>query len=115
MQEIRRKRIESFLREKVSSIVLEGELRDPRIDKLVTVTGVKITSDLKEARIFVSVLADDVAKNDTLSILNHASGFIQKRLGKRIRLKSTPKLTFVLDSSLEKGFKINQMLKDLSV
>ena len=113
MQTIRKRKIESLLRETVSLIVLNGEIKDPRINEMVTITDVDITPDSRDAKIYVSVLSDTEVKDEIINTLNHASGFIQKLISKRVRLKNTPRLTFHRDDSLERGFKMNQMLKDL--
>ena len=113
MQTIRKRKIESLLRETVSLIVLNGEIKDPRINEMVTITGVDITPDSRDAKIYVSVLSDAEVKDEIINILNHASGYIQKLISKRVRLKNTPRLTFHRDDSLERGFKMNQMLNDL--
>ncbi len=113
MQTIRKRKIESLLRETVSLIVLNGEIKDPRINEMVTITGVDVTPDSRDAKIYVSVLSDTEVKDEIINILNHASGYIQKLISKRVRLKNTPRLTFHRDDSLERGFKMNQMLNDL--
>lgn len=113
MQTIRKRKIESLLRETVSLMVLNGEIKDPRINEMVTITDVDITADSRDAKIYVSVLSDAEAKDEIISTLNHAAGFIQKLLSKRVRLKNTPRLTFHRDDSLERGFKMNQMLKNI--
>ena len=113
MQTIRKKKIESLLRETVSLIVLNGEIKDPRINEMVTITGVDITADSRDAKIYVSVLSDTEVKDEIINTLNHAAGYIQKLISKRVRLKNTPRLAFYRDDSLERGFKMNQMLNDL--
>ncbi len=113
MQTIRKRKIESLLRETVSLIVLNGEIKDPRINEMITITGVDITPDSRDAKIYVSVLSDTEVKDEIIDTLNHAGGFIQKLISKRVRLKNTPRLTFHRDDSLERGFKMNQMLNNL--
>jgi len=113
MQEIRRKKIESLIRETISDMMLRGEIKDPRINELVTITGASIAKDMRDAKVFVSIMAESEEKDEIIRILNHASGFVQKLLADRIRLRFTPRLRFVRDDSLETGFRINQILKDL--
>ena len=113
MQTIRKRKIESLLRETVSLMVLNGEVKDPRINEMVTITDVDVAADTRDAKIYVSVLSDTEVKDEIINALNHAAGFIQKLLSKRVRLKNTPRLTFHRDDSLERGFRINQMLNDL--
>ena len=113
MQTIRKRKIESLLRETVSLMLLNGEIKDPRINEMVTITDVDIAADMRDAKIYVSVLSDTEVKDEIINTLNHAAGFIQKLLAKRVRLKNTPRLTFHRDDSLEKGFRMNQVLNDL--
>jgi len=113
MQTIRKRKIESLLRETVSLMLLNGEIKDPRINEMVTITDVDIAADMRDAKIYVSVLSDTEVKDEIINTLNHAAGFIQKLLSKRVRLKNTPRLTFHRDDSLEKGFRMNQVLNDL--
>jgi ribosome-binding factor A len=94
-------------------MVLNGEIKDPRINSMVTITDVDIAPDSRDAKIYVSVLSDSKGKDEIVETLNHAAGFIQKLLSKRVRLKYTPRLTFCRDDSLERGFRINQMLNEL--
>ena len=81
MREIRKRKVESLLHETIGTILVSGELKDPRLAQLVTVTGVKVNRDLKAARVNVSVLGSEKTRNRTVAALNHAAGFIQKLLG----------------------------------
>ena len=113
MREIRKRKVESLLHETIGTILISGELKDPRLGQLVTVTSVSAAKDLRAARVFISVLGSDKARDRAVTVLNHAAGFIQKLIGPRLNLRYTPKLTFEYDDSLEKGFGINQTLKDI--
>jgi ribosome-binding factor A len=114
MQEVRKKKIESLLKEEISIFLLKGELNDPRVKtELVAITDVEVTTDLKEAKVYVSCLAEEAEQKKTINALNHAAGYIQHLLGKRIHFKSTPQLKFILDLSVERGFRITQKLKDI--
>jgi len=88
------------------------ELKDPRLKTgLITITHCDVSSDLKFAKIYFSVLninADEVKKG-----LVSAKGFIRRELATGLNLRNTPELTFISDDSMEKGAKINQILKEL--
>lgn len=112
MKEIRRRRVESLIQEEIASMVLMNEIKDPRIDRLLSVTDVTVSRDYQYAKVYVSLMGE--RKESVLEALNHAAGFIQKTLGRRIRLRSTPKLTFLFDESIERGFRITQTLKEIS-
>ena len=110
----RLQRVEEMLRREVASILLEGNLRDPRLSRvgLISVTGVKITADLRAARVYVDV-ADPAPREGVVDGLNAASGPIQRALGGRIHLKRTPRLTFHWDASIESGNRIEAVLLEI--
>ena len=91
------------------------ELKDPRIAVMTTVVAVEVATDLKTAKIFISVLGDDKAKEDTMEGLKSAKGFIRKELARTINLRNTPELHFVYDESIEYGMKLSHMIDELHV
>ena len=93
----------------VLSDAISKELHDPRIG-FVTVTGVKTSSDLRHARVYVSVLGDDDARAVSLEGLQSAHGFLQQRVAAAVRLKHTPTLTFVYDGSVDHGMRISELI-----
>ncbi len=95
------------------SLILQTELKDPRIG-FITVTGVEVTNDLSQAKVYLSVLGNKEKKEDTLIALDKASGFIRSELGRRIRLRHTPELIFKFDHSIEYGSHIQGLLKKLN-
>jgi ribosome-binding factor A len=101
--------------ESVRAVVAEGlgELKDPRIG-MVTVTGVHVTPDLAEARIFVSVLGNDKKRAATLAGLESARGVLQSKLGRQLSLRRTPMLTFSYDDSVERGVRMTKLIEDLA-
>lgn len=113
MAEKRLRRVESLLQEEISLMISRQEIKDPRIDPLTTVSHIKVSRDLGYAKVYISLYGDDKVRDKTIEALNHAAGFIQKRLGKSLRLRSIPKLSFVMDTSIEQGFRMTQKIKDL--
>jgi ribosome-binding factor A len=101
-----------LLKEEIAGIITRC-MKDPGL-KMVTVTHVKITKDLRNAEIFFSVLGseDDVGK--TGQILTRASGFIRGELGRTLRIKRIPRLSFTYDDSFDKGMKIERLMKEIS-
>ena len=91
------------------------ELKDPRIAVMTTVVAVEVATDLKTAKIFISVLGDEKAKEDTMAGLKSAKGFIRKELAHTINLRNTPDLEFVYDDSIEYGMKLSHMIDELHV
>lgn len=100
--------------QKAVSEIINNELKDPRIQGLISVTKVDISKDLRYAKIFLSIYGDDEAKKNVLEVLNHAEGFIKRELANRVRLKFMPKLNFKLDDSIEYSIHITKLLKDMN-
>ena len=104
-------RIEEEYRKELSQII-GYELKNPNVTGLISVTKVKVSNDLKYARVYVSILN---AKNlkDTLAGIKKSSGFIRSELAKRVNLRNTPELVCELDDSLEYGAKMDTILKEI--
>ena len=113
MAEIRLRRIEAALRTEISSMIRLGEIKDPRIEPLTTITEVNLAKDLGHAKVWVSRFGSREAVSETVAGLNHAAGFIQGVLSKRISLRVFPHLHFVRDDAMENGFRVTQKLREL--
>ncbi len=101
---------EEFKRE--ISKIIDQDLKNPNITGLISVTKVKTSSDLKNARVYISILGSKSKKN-TLDGIKKASGFIRTELAKRVNLRYTPELNFVIDDSMEYGDRIENILKQI--
>ena len=110
MTSARMRRVNEAVRQVLSEAV--GELKDPRIG-FVTMTAVQTSSDLRHARVYVSVLGSDAKREATLAGLTAAQGVLQARLGSELRLKRTPQLTFEYDPSVERGVRMSQLIDEL--
>ncbi|WP_025673891.1 30S ribosome-binding factor RbfA [Salinivibrio socompensis] len=96
--------------QKEIALILQREIKDPRIG-MVTVSDVQISRDLAYAKVFVTFLTvDEQAPTESLKALNEASGYIRSLVGKAIRLRITPELTFVFDESLTEGIRISNLV-----
>lgn len=104
-------RIDEELKKEISNII-NYELNNPKVTGLISVTRAKITPDLKYAQIYVSILNSKNVK-ETLANLKKSSGYIRTEIAKRINLRITPELIFILDDSMEYGAKIDQILKEI--
>ena len=92
--------------------IIDQDLKNPNITGLISVTKVKTSSDLKSARVYISILGSKSKKN-TFEGLKNATGFIRTELAKRVNLRYTPELIFELDDTMEYGAKIDNILKEL--
>ena len=104
------RRVNEAVREVVSARIAEG-LRDPRIG-FVTVTSVDTTPDLRQARVYVSVLGDYEERAATMAGLESAHGVLQLSVSRELRMKHTPTLQFVFDESIERGMRITELLDE---
>ena len=104
-------RIDEEYRKELSQII-GYELKNPNVTGMISVTKVKVTNDLKFAKVYVSVLNSKNIK-DTLAGLKKSSGYIRSELAKRVNLRNTPELIFELDDSIEYGAKIDSILKEI--
>jgi len=106
----RSQRVRDLLREEIADIII-FKVKDPRIGFL-TVTGVDVTDDLKIAVVYVSILKEE-EKQSTLDILQTAKSFIRSELSKRLKMKFIPSIDFRLDTSIEYGNRIEQLLGEI--
>ncbi len=104
-------RVEEEMKKEISNII-SNKLKNPDITGLISVTKVKVTTDLKYARIYVSILNAKNTKG-TLRGLKQSAGFVRSELAKSINLRNTPEIIFELDDSMEYGAKIDSILKDI--
>ena len=107
----RMRRVDESIRQVLSEHV--GRLKDPRIG-FVTVTGVRTTTDLKQATVYVSVLGSERRREGTLRALESAHGVLQGRIARELRLKRTPQLAFEYDPSVERGVRMTKLIDELA-
>ena len=109
MQSKRSERVADLILEFVSQL-LSREINDPRVG-VVTLTGVKITNDLKHARVYFSTLGDQHSKEEVLSGLQSATGFVRSRIGRELKLRFVPTLEFIHDDTEENAQRIEALLR----
>jgi ribosome-binding factor A len=107
----RRERLEHQLRKEIGDIV-EREVRDPAVG-FSTVTEVRLSNDLQFAKVYVSVYGDRKARDDALRALGKATAFVRSQLGRRIRVKTLPEITFLLDESLDTYERVEELLEEI--
>ncbi len=107
----RPERLAEIIKKEVSDMVRD-ELKDPRIG-FVTITGVEVSTDLRYAKIFFSVLGSEDEARASLEALNRARGYVRSELGRRIRLRYAPEISFKLDPSIQRGIRVMELLKDV--
>ena len=95
------------------SAIIQREVKDPRIDSLVSVVAVDTTGDLKECKVYISVLGDEEKRAQTMEGLKSSAGFIRRELAHRLNLRNTPNLHFMLDTSIERGVEMSRLIRDV--
>ena len=106
-------RINVLLLREISDI-LADDVNDPRLAALTTVTGVDASPDLSIAKVFVSVMGEQAAKEETLAALKSASGFVRMSLRERLTLRSIPAMDFRIDDSIERGAEILKLIDEVA-
>jgi ribosome-binding factor A len=103
-------RVAEVIREVASETIL-FELRDPRV-KNVTVTRAEVSADLQHAKVYVSVMGTPKEQSLCMHGLKHAAGFVQSKLGSRLKTRFTPVITFVLDEGVKKSIEISRLINE---
>ena len=109
----RTERINSLLK-RVISDVLRREVKNPHLPPLVTITHVDITADLRQAKVYVSVIGEETAKKEALSALQSAAGFIGVHASKEMSMRYFPELMFVLDDTVDKQMRIEELINHIA-
>jgi ribosome-binding factor A len=110
MKPYRLARVAEVVREVASETIL-FELQDPRV-KDVTVTRAEVAADLQHAKVFVSLMGSEKQQQLCLHGLRHATGYIQKKLGERLKTRYTPALQFVLDKGVKNSIEITRLINE---
>ncbi len=100
--------------QKVLAEIIRGELKDPRINPMTTVMAVEVAPDLKSCKAYISVLGDVQSQEDTLKGLNSAMGYIRTQLAKKINLRNTPEIKFIMDQSVEYGINMSKLIDEVN-
>lgn len=110
---LRNERVRKTLIKEISDILLK-EIKDPKISGLVSITDVEVSHDNSYAKVFYSVLSSDDKKEEIIEAIKKNTPKIRYEVGKRVRLRLTPELNFILDESLERGARITNLIDKIS-
>ena len=105
-------RIQEEYKRELSSII--RTIKDPRMSSMVSVVSANVTKDLKYAKVYISVMGTEEEKNGTMEALKSATGYIKREIGNRLNLRCVPHPTFVLDTSIDYGMHINDLLHKIN-
>lgn len=99
---------------RVLAEVIRSEIKDPRINPMTSVVAVEVAPDLKTCKAWISVLGNEESQKDTLQGLKSAEGYIRNQLAKKINLRNTPEIRFIIDQSIEYGVNMSKMIDDVN-
>ena len=100
--------------QKELSMLINREIKDPRISPMTSVVAVEVAPDLKHAKVYISVLGDEEKKQSTYEGLRSAAPYLRTLLAKTVNLRNTPELTFVMDQSIEYGVNMSKLIDDVN-
>ena len=106
-------RINEELKKEISHII-SYELKNPSVTGLISVTKVKVTPDLKYAKVYVSIFDTDDRKNSSIEALNRAEGYIRSKLNGKIKLRRLPIMEFIIDDSIEYGVRMSKLIDEVN-
>lgn len=106
----RKERLAGRIKQEISSILL-SELQDPRMG-FITVIGVELSSDLRRAKIRISVLGDEKLQSVTMNALYHATGYVQRLLAGKMKTRYTPSIGFEVDESIKRSVGLSKALRE---
>lgn len=112
MASVRPDRVAAEIQAAVADLLTRGAIHDPRIG-FITLTGVKVSSDLSVAQVFYSMIGTDAQKAETQAGLDAAKGFVRREVTKKVKLRISPEVFFTFDPSLDEGDKIERLLKEV--
>lgn len=110
---IKNTRINMEVQRELSEII-RLEIKDPRIHPMTTVVSAQVTPDLKYCKAFISILGDEEAGKATIDGLKSAEGYIRRELARRVNLRNTPEIKFILDQSIEYGVNMSRLIDEVT-
>lgn len=99
--------------QKELSVIIQNEIKDPRIAPMTSVVSVEVAPDLKTCKAYISVLGDEEAAKNTLAGLKSAEGYIRRQLARTVNLRNTPEIRFILDQSIEYGVTMTKLIDEV--
>ena len=104
-------RVADLIKREVAAVIAR-EVRDPRLS-MMTITAVKVSPDLRQARVYYTVMDDGIDRDDVRTGLAKAGGYVQRKVGSRIHLRYTPQLIFEYDDSIREGARMSELLRHI--
>lgn len=96
------------------SILINREIKDPRINPMTSIVDVEVAPDLKTAKVYISVMGDEESKKETYEGLKSAASYMRGQLARNLNLRNTPELTFIIDNSIEYGVNMSKLIDEIN-
>ena len=110
---IKNTRVNGEVQRELSNII-RGGIKDPRVAPMTSVVAVEVAPDLKTCKAYISVLGDEKAQEDTIKGLHSAEGYIRRELARKLNMRNTPEIKFVMDQSIAYGVAMSKMIDDVT-
>ena len=110
---IKNTRVNGEVHRELSNII-RGGIKDPRVAPMTSVVAVEVAPDLKTCKAYISVLGDEKAQEDTIKGLQSAEGYIRRELARKLNMRNTPEIKFVMDQSIAYGVAMSKMIDDVT-
>lgn len=110
---IKNTRVNGEVQKELSNII-RGGIKDPRVAPMTSVVAVGVAPDLKTCKAYISVLGDEKAQEDTIKGLQSAEGYIRRELARKLNMRNTPEIKFVMDQSIAYGVAMSKMIDDVT-
>ena len=110
---IKNTRVNGEVQRELSNII-RGGIKDPRVAPMTSVVAVEVAPDLKTCKAYISVLGDEKAQEDTIKGLQSAEGYIRRELARKLNMRNTPEIKFVMDQSIAYGVAMSKMIYDVT-
>ena len=110
---IKSTRVNGEVQKELSNII-RGGIKDPRVAPMTSVVAVEVAPDLKTCKAYISVLGDEKAQEDTIKGLQSAEGYIRRELARKLNMRNTPEIKFVMDQSIAYGVAMSKMIDDVT-
>ena len=107
-------RVGEILKGAIGEVLVRG-LKDPRVTAMVSVTDVWVSGDLRESRVYVSIYGDERACRETMKGLRSSAGYVRREIARRVKLRATPTLEFVLDEGIERGAHVLAVMREAGI
>ena len=110
---IKNTRVNGEVQKELSNII-RGGIKDPRVAPMTSVVAVEVAPDLNTCKAYISVLGDEKAQEDTIKGLQSAEGYIRRELARKLNMRNTPEIKFVMDQSIAYGVAMSKMIDDVT-